>query len=80
MEREVEERFERIEKNLETASANLQILTGAMLKTNEMIANVTQSVASYVDASDARMKQIEANLDGLIRAITREHTNGKGEK
>jgi hypothetical protein len=34
------------------------------------------TVARYVDAADARMKRIEENLDGLIRAITREHSNG----
>ena len=38
---------------------------------------LTESIAQYVAAADARMKRIEENLDGLIRAITREHTNGK---
>lgn len=33
----------------------------------------------YVDSADARMKRIEENLDGLIRAITIEHGNGKGK-
>ncbi len=37
------------------------------------------AIARYVDASDARMKRLEENLDGLIRAITREHSNGKGK-
>jgi hypothetical protein len=32
----------------------------------------------YIEASDARMKRLEENLDGLITAITQEHSNGKG--
>jgi hypothetical protein len=34
-------------------------------------------VTSYVAAADARMKRIEENLDGLIRAISSEHSNGR---
>ena len=37
-----------------------------------------QAIANLAVASDARMIRIEENLDGLIRAITREHSNGKG--
>jgi len=33
-----------------------------------------------VDAADARMKRLEENLDGLIRAITAEHQNGKSKQ
>jgi len=36
-----------------------------------------QTIGAYVESSDARMKRVEDNLDGLIRAITAEHTNGK---
>ena len=38
---------------------------------------LTESVTRYTDAADARMRRIEENLDGLIRAIAAEHTNGK---
>jgi hypothetical protein len=73
MEKHVEERFERIEHNLEAATAAQVRLTESMIAMNE-------SITRYVDAGDARMKRMEENLDGLIRAITREHTNGKGKK
>jgi hypothetical protein len=50
------------------------------------VGTLTESVSKYVDAasgyvaeSNARMKRIEENLDGLIRAITAEHSNGKGK-
>jgi hypothetical protein len=35
------------------------------------------SIGKYVDAAEARTKRLEENLDGLIRAITAEHSNGK---
>ena len=38
---------------------------------------ITESLSSYVDDSNARMKRLEENLDGLIRAISAEHGNGK---
>jgi len=41
------------------------------------MATLTESISKYVDSSDARMKRLEENLDGLIRAITAEHSNGK---
>jgi hypothetical protein len=34
----------------------------------------------FLSAADARMTRIETNLDGLIRAITAEHTNGKSQR
>ena len=38
------------------------------------------AIRQYVEVADARMRRIEDNLDGLIRAITSEHTNGKGRR
>lgn len=38
-----------------------------------------EAITRYVEAADARMKRIEENLDALIRAITAEHKNGKGQ-
>lgn len=40
--------------------------------------NLATEVAAYVTDSRERMKQLEANLDALIRIITAEHSNGKG--
>ena len=45
--------------------------------TAKSIGDLAVTVDKYVASADARMKRIEENLDGLIRAITREHTNGK---
>ena len=49
--------------------ASIGRLEAAHLKTEEV-------VQKYVEAADARMKRIEENLDGLIRAISSEHSNG----
>jgi hypothetical protein len=38
-----------------------------------------ERVTEYVSASDTRMRQMEANLDALIRIITAEHSNGQGK-
>jgi hypothetical protein len=66
MEPDVEERFARIEKSLEAAAGNLATLSESMLR--------------YAEGSDARMTRLEENLELLIRAITTEHTNGRGSK
>jgi hypothetical protein len=42
------------------------------------IANLAANVDKYVAAADARTVRIEENLDGLIRAMTLERSNGKG--
>jgi hypothetical protein len=65
-----------LEKQLVTQDT-LTKLADAQLRTQEAIGHLTITVDKYVDAADARMKRIEENLDGLIRAITREHSNGK---
>jgi hypothetical protein len=65
-----EQRFERIE-------AALQLTVELQERAQRNLITLTESVAHYVDAADARMKRIEENLDGLIRAITAEHSNGK---
>ncbi len=65
-----EERFERIDATL---------LRVAEMQERQAVAliELTGAISRHVDLADARMQQIEANLDGLIRAITAEHTNGK---
>jgi septal ring factor EnvC (AmiA/AmiB activator) len=101
MEREVAERFERIEADIAASArmlavvaqshAGLQQTLAAVAESTDarmrqaaqsqerlqgMIEGLVESIGRYVDASDARMKRMEENLDTLIRAITAEHTNG----
>ena len=68
----VEERFERIETAL-AGTVEAQRIQA------ESLSQLTQVLSRDVDAADSRMKRIEDNLDGLIRAITAEHTNGKAK-
>lgn len=65
-----EERFERIE-------TSMQALVELQTRTQTTIQTLAETVDHCVSAADARMKRIEENLDGLIRAITAEHSNGK---
>ncbi len=55
-----------------------KLVLDSQLSTDQAIRELTQTVTRSVDASDARVKRLEDNLDGLIRAIAREHSNGKG--
>jgi len=52
-------------------------LIEGQIRTDKSVNELAVTVTKYVDAADARMKRIEENLDGLIRAITSEHTNGR---
>jgi hypothetical protein len=54
-------------------------LIEAQTITERSITKLVEAVTTYVASGDARAKRLEENLDGLIRAITREHTNGKGK-
>jgi hypothetical protein len=54
-------------------------LVKAQSQTQETIGSLATSIGKYIDAADARMKRLEENLDGLIRAITAEHSNGKSK-
>jgi len=79
-----EERFERIEANLQKTSELQTVLVEAQIRLTESLSSLTASVNAHVDEarayateSRARMAQMEANLDALIRAITAEHKNGK---
>jgi hypothetical protein len=76
----MDERMERLaDAQLHTETA-LGKLAEAQIRTQDAIIQLAASVGNYVEAGNERMKQLEANLDGLIRAITREHSNGKGQK
>jgi len=55
----------------------LKVLIEGQTRTDHSVNELAITVNRYVDAADARMRRIEENLDGLIRAITREHSNGK---
>jgi hypothetical protein len=52
-------------------------MTAAHKRTEAAIEDLAASASRYIASSDERMKRLEANLDGLIEAITREHSNGK---
>ena len=54
-----------------------QTLIEGQIRTDKSLNELAVIVTKYVDAADARMKRIEQNLDGLIRAITSEHSNGR---
>jgi hypothetical protein len=55
-----------------------QVLIEGQILTDKSLRTLTENVDKFVTSCDARVKRLEENLDGLIRAITREHTNGKG--
>jgi hypothetical protein len=57
-----DQRFERIESNLEK-------VTLSQLRTQDTISGLVESIGRYVDASEARLKRLEENLDGLIRKL-----------
>jgi hypothetical protein len=85
-----EERFERIESDLETLvkgqitwqqdiKTAMAGLIEAQTATQRSMATLNESISRYVDSADARTKRLEENLDALIQAITKEHSNGKGK-
>ncbi len=54
-------------------------LAGTVDRLAGTVDSLAGTVGVFVASSDARLKRLEENLDGLIRAITQEHTNGKGK-
>jgi len=81
-----EERFKRIEENqLELQQNNIEIqralrgLTALHEGTQKSLSELTAAVSRDIDGADARARRIEENLDGLIRAITAEHSNGSSK-
>ncbi|HMD70293.1 MAG TPA: hypothetical protein VKF41_03065 [Bryobacteraceae bacterium] len=75
-----EERFERIENGWIEIQQALKSVIDSQARTNETISGLTTSISRYVDAAEARTRRLEENLDGLIRAITAEHSNGKSRQ
>jgi uncharacterized iron-regulated protein len=79
-----EERFTRIEANLQAASEALKLTIEAHTRTEEAMADMSRSItkyaeaaSQYVESANTRMQILEKNMDALIRAITSEHGNGK---
>jgi DNA-binding Lrp family transcriptional regulator len=52
------------------------VLINGQIQTDRSVNEIAKSVGIFVDAANARFQRLEENLDGLIRAITREHSNG----
>jgi hypothetical protein len=74
-----EERFERIENELAVIVQAQHGIVESQRIQAETLSQLMQTIGAYVESSNARMKRVEDNLDGLIRAITAEHTNGKSK-
>jgi len=68
-----EERFERIEKVLAGTVEAQRIQV-------ETLSQLIHTIGACIESSNARMKRIEDNLDGLIRAMSAEHTKRKSKR
>ena len=66
-------------ERIDGLAESLKIVIQVQTTTNERISVLVESIGQYVDASDARTRRLEDNLDALIRAITAEHSNGKSK-
>ncbi|MGA2120041.1 MAG: hypothetical protein ABSH56_35550 [Bryobacteraceae bacterium] len=66
-------------ERIDGLAESLKIVIQIQTNTNERISVLVESIGQYVDASDARTRRLEDNLDALIRAITAEHSNGKSK-
>ena len=75
-----EQRFANIEADLSVMASALRGMAEAQQRLTASISQLTETVSLYTDSADRRMTRIEENLDGLIRAITADHSNGKGHK
>ena len=86
VDREVADRFERIEIILEQTARigqenerALSALSTLHEQNQRTLGLFIRTIETYTTAADARMKRMEENLDALIRAITAEHTNGRSQ-
>jgi hypothetical protein len=70
---------ESIRKCTELQQRNVGALAEKHAILTDTLVSLARNVADYVTASNERMKQMEANLDALIRIITAEHSNRKGK-
>ncbi|MBZ5624643.1 MAG: hypothetical protein LAQ69_38965 [Acidobacteriia bacterium] len=77
---QIQKRFaESISQYADAAEQRMDAAEERAARIDESVVRVNKSIADYMDASNARMKRLEENLDALIRAITAEHSNGKGK-
>ena len=74
-----EERLEHIENGWLDIQQALKAVIQVQINTNQSLATIAESFGQYATAADARTRRLEENLDALIRAITAEHSNGKGQ-
>ena len=81
-----EERLENIENGWLDIQQALKTIIQVQINTNQNLATIAESFGQFVDAANARtsrlednLARLEDNLDALIRAITAEHSNGKGQ-
>jgi hypothetical protein len=54
-----------------------QTLIEGQIRTDKSVNELAVMMTRYVDSADKRMDRIEEKLDGLIRAVTSEHSNGR---
>jgi hypothetical protein len=73
----MEERFERIETDLAATTGTLRKVADLQERQVVSMIELTGTISRHIDQTNERMQRLEANLDGLIRAITAEHSNGK---
>jgi hypothetical protein len=53
------------------------VLLQEQAATARSIGDLAVTVNQYVASADTRLRNLEASLDALIKAITSEHKNGK---
>ena len=75
-----DERIERLENGWSEIQESLKALIALQGATQHTVSDLAAVIGSYTDAAESRMRRIEENLDGLIRAITAEHSNGKNAR
>jgi len=63
----------------QTVDRFIDVTNARMSQAEESHRRLEEVLARYAENADARMKQMEANLDALIRIITAEHKNGRGQ-
>jgi DNA repair exonuclease SbcCD ATPase subunit len=67
------------EAQQKTLATLIEVSNARMDRLEKTLQDYIQASNDYIQASNERMKQMEANLDALIRIITAEHSNGKGK-
>jgi hypothetical protein len=69
-----------INRQSELADGRTARIEAAHLRLVEAQAETQRVLAEFITSGHERTKRLEENLDGLIRAITNEHSNGKKPK